>query len=101
MPWRKGESGNPGGRPARTKEWREFADAAMRERGGWERIEAISMGKGRVEDQLPALKLMIEHAYGHAPQPLTGDLDGESQFESLSIIIQPPVSTALATEENQ
>jgi len=77
MPFEKGKSGNPGGRP---KEMAGLAEAIRKEfeadiaKGGIH--EAIKRGFDLIrfspepKDKLAALKLMLEYGYGKPTQPM-------------------------------
>lgn len=60
----KGKSGNPGGRPKINVEWRERCRAFMEEDGGWDELSRIAKNRKSMMNQLPALKIITEYAYG-------------------------------------
>ena len=66
--FRKGESGNPGGRPKIALAWKERCRKFLEDEGGWDRL--VSMAKSPIDggDAFPALKLMAEYAYGKPQQ---------------------------------
>jgi hypothetical protein len=79
--FKKGQSGNPGGRPKQFAGFkaacREFIE---RQRdGGWAYLERIARRQSKgvtVRDQLFALRMMAEYAYGKPAQPITGEEGG-------------------------
>lgn len=61
MPWEKGQSGNPGGRPKHEKEFREALKGKKDEL--LSRLDALSQdADGRVA--VGAIKLMLEYGFG-------------------------------------
>jgi hypothetical protein len=67
-PFAKGQSGNPGGRPAVAREFRKRCREFMeQEGGGWD--ELISLAKDRkAKEQRYALELIAAYAYGRPKQ---------------------------------
>lgn len=81
--WVKGVSGNPSGRPAVAREFKEKCREFMREEG-WQHLVNLARTKGK--DQRYALELIAHYAYGKPTQPIAGD----DEFEPLRILIESP-----------
>lgn len=86
MPWAKGESGNPGGRP---KAEREVIDLARDgSKAAIERlVQLVGHEDGRVA--IAAANSVLDRAFGKPTQPISGDDDkppirAEMPLESLS-----------------
>jgi len=69
MTYKPGESGNPGGRPAVVRDFRERCGNFMSEEG-WKRLS--SMARGRGKHAYRALELIAAYAYGKPNQPISG-----------------------------
>lgn len=79
MPFKKGASGNPGGRPRAFKSFRAGALEHMDERG----LKAlIAMAHDEGEDRRFALKLLAEYAYGKPQQHVDVTSDGGPLFKA-------------------
>jgi hypothetical protein len=72
--WRKGESGNPGGRPARAKEFRQ-ACRQFTDEHGFAILRAIAENP-KAPERFSALKFLAEQAYGKPMQTMTGNVGG-------------------------
>ena len=81
-PFKKGQSGNPGGRPKVAKAFREECQKFMEDEG-WEYLFSLARNGGR--EQKPAIELIASYAYGKPKQGL--ELSGEDGSE-LKIIIE-------------
>lgn len=86
MPFQPGQSGNPSGRPAVVREWRDKCRAFMLEEGGFEALIEIANGNGLPTDRLKALMFLSDHGMGKAVTQIAGA--DESDFNKLQIIIQ-------------
>lgn len=82
-PWQPGQSGNPSGRPADVREWRERCRKFMMEDGGLDILIALATNKG--SDQMKALQFIGEHGMGKAVQQIAG---ADEDFEKLKIVIE-------------
>lgn len=77
MPFQKGVSGNPGGRPKQAVGWKLRCQAFLEREGGWEHLVKIAQGKTE-SDPMQALKLMAEYAYGKPQQHVDVTSQGET-----------------------
>lgn len=66
--FKKGQSGNPGGRPKVALAWKERCRKFLEEDGGWDQLAMIAHGLVEGEPSIQALKLMAEYAYGKPQQ---------------------------------
>ncbi len=71
--FKKGQSGNPSGRPAVAREFRERCREFM-ESDGWDELIAIARGKDK--DKRAALELIAAYAYGKPRQGLDVEHSG-------------------------
>lgn len=71
--FRPGQSGNPGGRPAVGKMFRERCKEFMNAEG-WDHL--LGLARTPSKQQLPALELIAAYAYGKPTQPIDGDGEG-------------------------
>ncbi len=77
MPFKKGQSGNPGGRPkVSLVPWKERTKAFL-EHEGVDRLERLAQSK---DDNvaLKALMFMVDHAYGKPQQHVDVTSQGET-----------------------
>ena len=78
----KGQSGNPGGRPARTAEELDLIRACKDKTPQALAVLERIMEKGEKErDQLTAALAIIERGYGKPEQPVKADVDGKVTVE--------------------
>jgi hypothetical protein len=87
-PFAPGQSGNPGGRPAVVRDFRQRCRDFM-ESGGWQNLIDLANTSGD-KDQLRALELIASYAYGKPKQgvELTGE-DGAPL--NVGVVILPSV----------
>lgn len=83
MPFQPGQSGNPDGRPAVAREFRERCQGFM-EAEGWRRLNAMARGRGPFAYQ--ALSLIAAYAYGKPSQPITGPDNGPIQLAVSALV---------------
>ena len=91
--FRKGQSGNPGGRPKgfgeyirrQTKEGKELVDVALQVLRG--QLEQTVMTKDgpvtvgpTIRDRLTAIDFLADRGFGRVPQPISGDKGEPIQF---------------------
>ena len=77
IPWQPGQSGNPGGRPKGSKEFRERCREFTDERGLPVLIEIAETAKHK--DRMKAVELLLAYGYGKPKQgvELSGDDGGD------------------------
>jgi hypothetical protein len=68
-----GQSGNPSGRPAVVRDFRERCRQFM-EKSGWNTLQNIATDPKSLH-QLRALELVAAYGYGRPTQPVSGDPD--------------------------
>ena len=83
-PFKKGESGNPDGRPKIAQEFKDKCREFMSVEG-WEKLRAI-IDNPKHRDHYRALELIMGYAYGKPKQGL--ELTGE-EGGSINVIIEP------------
>jgi hypothetical protein len=76
-PWQPGQSGNPGGRPAVAREFRDRCQDFMSEQG-WQRLMRMARGRGSLAFR--ALELIAAYAYGKPTQLVGSDPDMPLSF---------------------
>lgn len=69
--FKKGESGNPGGRPKVIGPFREACQKFITEEGGWQRIVEFAMQNEEPRIALEAIKLMVQYGIGKPPESVT------------------------------
>jgi hypothetical protein len=85
--WKKGESGNPGGRPKKLNLFKKRLDDFSEEM--WNRAKQIVLN-GDDRDAAQMLKIMWAYQYGNPTQPITGE-DGAAI--RLGVVILPAEET--------
>jgi hypothetical protein len=77
IPWQPGQSGNPGGRPKGSKEFRERCREFADEKGLPVLIDIAESAKHK--DRLKAVELLLAYGYGKPKQgvELSGDDGGD------------------------
>lgn len=86
-PFQKGQSGNPRGRPAVARDFREKCRQWMEEKGGgWDQlIDLASVGKP--DERLRAIQLIAAYAYGKPAQRLE-HTDGDGGPLNVQVIVK-------------
>jgi hypothetical protein len=88
MPFKPGQSGNPGGRPKYRLEFRErcrnFAD-----KEGWAALEDIARTKN-ARDRMKALEMIFAYGYGKPTQPISGDPAEEAPPIEVTVVFDKP-----------
>lgn len=69
--FKKGQSGNPGGRPKIIGPFRDACQKFIQEEGGWGRIVNFAMQDAEPRLALEALKLMVQYGIGKPPESVT------------------------------
>lgn len=93
-PWKKGQSGNPKGRPPKTRERREIEEHCRQAMANWASVEglrlAFAIAEGTLEDvevpikqRVEMVKWIIEMGIGRAPQSM--QLNTEPQGGAITI----------------
>ena len=74
-PFRKGQSGNPGGRPKETKAFKEWCREIMAKEG---RDSLLTLAQAASDERvrLGAWRVIAEYAYGKPTQPVDATLNG-------------------------
>lgn len=88
MPWVKGQSGNPKGRPKKFADWRESDDAQRLRDLAYEVLEAACCEDNDVEwkDRIAAAKELLDRTEGRPSQALTG---AEGAPLRLGVVVLP------------
>jgi len=82
MPFKPGQSGNPGGRPKRT----EALATAISEMDTAHRLRLEYIAAhGEHKDSVAAIKLLWAYAHGNPTQPVTGEGGGPLQIQTVSL----------------
>jgi hypothetical protein len=89
VPWAKGQSGNPGGRPKALAEWRKSDEAKGLRDLAYDVLEAACSEGNAVEwrDRISAAKELLDRIEGKPAQALTGGDGGPLQ---VGVIVLPP-----------
>jgi hypothetical protein len=91
MPFKPGQSGNPGGRPRNSGPVLEFRQRCREfmERKGWAVLEEIATTQ-RDRDSIKAVELMAAYGYGRPTQPISGDADPELPPIQVTVVFDKP-----------
>jgi len=87
MPWRKGHSGNPGGRPVGYGEIRQLARAHTTT--ALETLVEVAKNAKSESARVAAAVALLDRGWGRPTQPLAGDAD------------EPPIGIEMSTEERR
>ena len=82
MPFAKGQSGNPGGRPKETAEIK--ALARVHGPKAIEKLVAL-MDCGSPRTEVAAAEALLDRAYGRPSQTIAGDPDNPITYEAIGI----------------
>lgn len=75
-PWAKGQSGNPGGRPAVDQDVRDMLKAATPAAAKL-LIDTMQDPDCKIDVRLDAARTVMDRVYGKATQPIDGNIDGK------------------------
>lgn len=78
IPFKKGQSGNPSGRPAEAKQFREMCRKFLFQEGGWSKFMELLESKDE-KIRLQTLQYLTDHGIGKATQPQAGADDEFTQ----------------------
>jgi hypothetical protein len=85
MPFVKGQSGNPGGRPKALAEWRKSDEAQRLRDLSYAALEqAVTASADAIEwkDRIHAASILLDRTEGKPVQAITGDDGGPLSFEA-------------------
>lgn len=87
MPFKKGESGNPGGRPKEEREVLELARSKSRRA-----VERLTewMESDNAKASVSAANAILDRAFGKPTQPLSGDPDNPFTVSVVQRVIVDP-----------
>lgn len=88
MPFQKGQSGNPGGRPKESPELK--AAARAHTKAAVETLAKImKSGKFPPAARVSAAQALLDRGWGKAAQPITGEDDGALKIEIVKYAATP------------
>ena len=76
MPFEKGKSGNPGGRPKALAEWRKSDEAQRLRDLAYETLEDACINGDKTSDRIMAARELLDRTEGKAIQAIAGE-DGQ------------------------
>lgn len=92
--FKKGQSGNPKGRPRKLPELKSLLDEVMGEEGaGMSAMEAMlkRIRKKAIDGDLRAAELLLKYSYGMPKQSVElSDPSGNNPFTGIEVIIKKP-----------
>lgn len=96
MPFRKGQSGNPSGRPKALADWRRSDEAARLRDLAYDVLEqCVKSKKAMWKDRVTAASILLDRTEGKACQPITGPDDGPIRLHTVNLL---ETLQALATD---
>lgn len=81
MPWKKGQSGNPGGKPKKVREVEELARKVLEQDGrnlAFDALEQIVRTSEDEKSRIKACELVMAYAYGKPRQRTELSLDADT-----------------------
>lgn len=76
VPFKKGESGNPGGRPKVPEEVKEMLRAAAPQAVQL-LVDTLNNDKVKTDLRIKCAETLLDRAYGKATQPIEGNMDNK------------------------
>lgn len=87
MPFVKGKSGNPGGRPKALAEWRKSDEAQRLRDLSYDALEqAVTAEDIEWKDRIHAAGILLDRTEGKAIQAITGDDGGPLKVQTADVL---------------
>lgn len=87
MPYQKGQSGNPGGRPKVLAAWRKSDEAQRLRDLSYKALEeAVTATEIEWRDRIHAAGMLLDRIEGKAVQAISGPEDGPIQIQAVDLL---------------